>query len=78
LPEKIETRSKGCIALEHVAKKFFDSGMLQLFDFELFPYRSNDDQMISFDRDALAVTRRGLACRGAGQRFGPTIAKIAP
>ncbi len=31
--------------LEHVPKKllgFFDSGMLQLFDFELCPYRSND------------------------------------
>jgi hypothetical protein len=31
--------------LEHVPKKlldFFDQDMLQLFDFELRPYRSND------------------------------------
>jgi len=37
--QPIETRQ-----LEHVPKKlldFFDSGMLQLFDFELRPYRSN-------------------------------------
>jgi len=41
-------------ALEHVPKKlldFFHQDMLQLFDFELRPYRSND--MIPFDRDAL-------------------------
>ena len=33
------------VSLEHVPKKlldFFDSAMLQLFDFELGPYRSND------------------------------------
>ena len=38
--------------LEHVPKKlfdFFDQDMLQHFDFELRPYRSNDP----FDRDAL-------------------------
>jgi hypothetical protein len=44
-PTPMYRRERLVAAFEHVPKKlldFFDSGMLQLFDFELRPYRSND------------------------------------
>jgi hypothetical protein len=39
------SRSRFVTSIVHVPKKlldFFDQDMLQLFDFELRPYRSND------------------------------------
>jgi hypothetical protein len=44
-PTPMYRRERLLAALEHVPKKlldFFDSDMLQVFDFELRPYRSND------------------------------------
>jgi hypothetical protein len=41
----VEPRDLDVAVMEHVPKKlldFFDQDMLQLFDIELRPYRSND------------------------------------